>query len=388
MISWPGVGAVYQTALPLAWNNIMDSSRTINPTPLKGRGALSNADSRYRHTHSEAVDDGWEAQEIPSLHTTVSLDASKSILSRNDSPDIPFEQSLNPYRGCEHGCIYCYARPSHAYLGLSPGLDFETRLFAKPEAARLLRTALTRKRYTVSPLALGANTDPYQPIEREWRITRQVLEVLNEFRHPVIITTKSSLVERDIDIIAEMARHQRVQVNLSLTTLDGGLARSLEPRATSPERRLKTLCRLSEAGVPVMLLMSPIIPALNDTEIETLLARAAEAGARAADYILLRLPLELRDLFEEWLETHQPLKAQRVLNRLREVHGGDLYRPGFGIRQSGSGDYANMIRQRFSLAARRHGLDRSLPPLDCSAFRIPPEGPVQTDLFSEQTERG
>ena len=361
----------------------MDSSDQNTPMTIKGRGSVSNASSRFSSTRSEAIDDGWETQALPPLRTTVALDASQTIISRNDSPDIPFDRSLNPYRGCEHGCIYCYARPSHAYLGLSPGLDFETRLFAKPDAANLLRAELSRKRYTPSPIALGGNTDPYQPIEREWRITRQLLEVLQEFRHPVTVTTKSSMVERDMDILADMAQHGLAQVNISITTLTGELARTLEPRATAPERRLETIRRLSVAGIPVMLLMSPIIPALNDVEIEKMLARAAEAGAQAADFILLRLPLELRDLFKEWLEAHQPLRTQHVFSLLREVHGGDIYRSGFGVRQSGTGEYANMIRQRFRLAARRHALDNTLPPLDCSQFRVPQQGPIQQDMFAE-----
>jgi DNA repair photolyase len=353
----------------------------IPPVPIKGRGAASNRESRYAARHTEAIDDGWEPQERSPLRTTVGTDTARRILSRNDSPDIPFEHSLNAYRGCEHGCIYCYARPSHAYLGLSPGLDFESRLFAKPEAAALLRRELAHRNYVPSPIALGANTDPYQPIERDWRITRRVLEVLHECRHPVSITTKSALVERDVDLLAEMARQRLAQVRISITTLDRNLARVLEPRAAAPQRRLQTVARLREAGIPVTVLMAPIIPALTDGEIETLLARAAEAGAAHASYILLRLPLELKELFREWLEAHVPLRARHVLSLLEDAHGGRVYRSEFGLRQSGSGPYADMIGQRFRLASKRHGLNVPRLDLDTNLFRPPVSGPIQTRLF-------
>lgn len=362
-------------------NEETTSNPGFQPVPVKGRGAASNRDSRYSATSRETVDDGWTPAEPSPLRTTVSIETSRRIVSRNDSPDIPFEQSVNAYRGCEHGCVYCYARPSHAYLGLSPGLDFESRLFAKPDAAKLLRRELARKAYAPTPIALGANTDPYQPIEREWRITREVLEVLHECRHPVTITTKSALVERDLDLLAEMAQAGLAQVQISITTLDGNLARLLEPRAATPRRRLETIHRLSQAGIPVTVLMAPIIPALTDTEIETLLAQAAKAGAGGAGYILLRLPLELEDLFREWLVAHVPQRAEHVLSRLRDVHGGKTYRPRFGLRQSGSGAYADMIRQRFRLASKRNGLDGNAPQLDTRQFRPPTAGPVQTSLF-------
>ncbi|CAL1240074.1 PA0069 family radical SAM protein [Candidatus Methylocalor cossyra] len=354
------------------------------PTPLsprKGRGALSNPESRYSATVREPIDDGWSPEERSPLRTTVTREVAKGILSRNASPDIPFELSLNPYRGCEHGCIYCYARPSHAYLGLSPGLDFESRLFVKPDAAALLRKALAREGHVPTPIALGANTDPYQPIERQWRITRQVLEVLHECRHPLSLTTKSALVERDLDLLAALAAQRLVQVLISITTLDRSLARILEPRAAAPQRRLETVRRLSEAGIPVTVLMAPIIPALTDNEIETLLTQAAEAGAHGAGYVMLRLPLELEGLFREWLESHLPLRAQHVLARLRDIHGGTIYRSQFGLRQSGTGAYADLIRQRFRLALKRTGLNRRPIVLDSSQFRPPTGGPVQLDLF-------
>jgi DNA repair photolyase len=353
----------------------------IPPSPPKGRGAVSNRDSRFSATSREDIDDGWTPQERSPLRTTVVPESARRIISRNHSPDIPFEQSVNPYRGCEHGCIYCYARPSHAYLGLSPGLDFESKLFAKPDAAALLKKELARKNHIPTLIALGANTDPYQPIEREWHLTRAVLETLHECRHPVSITTKSALVERDADILADMAKAKLAQVQISITTLDRELARALEPRAAAPQRRLQTVRRLSEAGIPVTILMAPIIPVLTDGEIESLLARAAHAGATHAGYIMLRLPLELDELFGEWLAVHTPLQAHRVLDRLRDMYGGKSYRAEFGLRQSGSGPYADMIRQRFRLASKRNGLDAAALDLDTTQFRPPASGPVQTSLF-------
>jgi DNA repair photolyase len=311
----------------------------------------------------------------------VTIETSRRIISSNRSPDIPFDQSINPYRGCEHGCIYCYARPTHAYLGLSPGLDFESRLYAKPDAADCLRAELDRPGYQPAPLALGTNTDPYQPIERGWRITREILEVMRAFRHPVSVTTKSALVERDLDILSEMAQNRLAQVQISLSTLDHTLARTLEPRASAPRRRLETIRRLSVAGIPVTVLVAPVIPALSDNEIESVLAEAAAAGATQAGYNLLRLPLELRELFEDWLRTHAPLTANRVLGLLAECHGGQLYRAGFGLRQSGSGPYADMLRQRFQLSARRLHLAPARLNLETALFRRPASEPVQMDLF-------
>lgn len=350
-------------------------------TPLKGRGAVSNRDSRYSQTARERIDDGWEPPERTPLRTTVITETPRSIITRNDSPDIPFAQSVNAYRGCEHGCVYCYARPSHAYLGLSPGLDFESRLFAKPDAAKLLRKELARKNYRSTPIALGANTDPYQPIEREWRITRQVLEVLHECRHPVSITTKSALVERDLDLLSDMAGNRLAQVQISITTLNKELARVMEPRAATPQRRLQSIRRLREAGIPVTVMVAPVIPVLTDPELETILARAAEAGAAHAGCIMLRLPLELTQLFAEWLENHVPRKAQHVLSCLQDIHGGRTYQSQFGLRQSGSGPYAEMIHQRFRLAMKRNGLGSAELDLDTTRFHPPVTGPVQTNLF-------
>jgi DNA repair photolyase len=350
--------------------------------PLKGRGAVGNPDSRYNAHKHEAVDDGWTRDEpAPPLETTVTIETARTIISRNRSPDLPFEQSINAYRGCEHGCIYCYARPSHAYLGLSSGLDFESRLFAKPNAAELLRHELGRKGYVCKPIALGTNTDPYQPIERERRITRQILEVLRDCRHPVTITTKSALIERDIELLADLAGRNLAQVQISLTTLDRKLARVLEPRAAAPERRLAVMRRLSRAGIPVTAMIAPVIPFLTDAELENLLEHAAAAGAAHANYIILRLPLELKDLFSDWLEAHFPLKKKHVLDRLEELHGGRLYDPSFGTRHTGSGVFAELMRQRFRLALRRLGLNASVLKLDIAQFQAPGRGGEQLQLF-------
>ncbi|MBS1214015.1 MAG: radical domain protein [Proteobacteria bacterium] len=351
--------------------------------PLKGRGAVSNLDSRYNAHTREPVDDGWTADEAAEkLNTTVTEESARTIISRNRSPDLPFEQSVNAYRGCEHGCIYCYARPSHAYLGLSPGLDFESRLFVKPNAPELLVNELSGARYVCKPIAMGTNTDPYQPIEREHRITRRILEVLLACRHPVTVTTKSALIERDLDLLTALAERNLVQVQISLTTLDRQLSRLLEPRAAAPERRLVTIRRLSHAGIPVAAMIAPVIPFLTDAELECLLEQAAAAGASHAHYILLRLPLELKELFGDWLEVHYPLKRRHILNRLAEQHGGQLYDSSFATRQSGTGPFAELMRQRFRLAMRRQGLDRPLPLLDTSQFQPPrPKEPQQLSLF-------
>ena len=354
----------------------------MSSLPIRGRGATSNPDSRYLSQTKERVDDGWWPDDLPPLKTTVTTEYARSIISRNESPDIPFEQSINPYRGCEHGCSYCYARPGHAYLGLSPGLDFESRLRVKPDAAELLIRALSRKGYRVSPIALGANTDPYQPVEREWGITRQILEVLARCRHPVSITTKSALIERDVAILADMARDNLVQVQLSITTLDRTLARQMEPRAPTPPRRIQAMARLIEAGIPVTVMVAPIIPALNDAELEAILARAADIGVTRADYILLRLPLELETLFRDWLDTHYPTRAKHVWSLVQASHGGKIYRSEFGQRQTGTGPYADMIGQRFRLALKRLNLQpASLKTLNHEAF-VPPEPPTaQLSLF-------
>ncbi len=349
-----------------------------NP-PHKGRGATANPNGRYDLETCEAFDDGWDYFDaVAQLRTEVSLETARTIISRNQSPDIPFEQSLNPYRGCEHGCIYCFARPTHAYLGLSPGLDFETKLTAKPEAAKLLRKELQSRKYRCSSIALGANTDPYQPIERRFRITREILEVLSEFRHPCTITTKSALVERDIDLLAPMAENNLVQVNLSLTTLKPELSRTLEPRASSPQRRLQTITRLHENKIPVNVMVAPVIPVLTDSELECILKAAAEAGAQSAEYILIRLPLEVSELFEEWLNMHVPGQAQHVINRIRDCRSGRANDPRFGTRLRGEGVFADLIAQRFRIAARRLKLETTMQALDCSRFKT---GPVQMDLF-------
>ncbi|XSG84770.1 MAG: PA0069 family radical SAM protein [Methylohalobius sp. ZOD2] len=347
--------------------------------PHKGRGAVSNRDGRYNAVQHQAVDDGWaDVDPEPAPRTQVSRETPRTLIARNQSPDIPFEQSINAYRGCEHGCAYCYARPTHAYLGLSPGLDFETKLTAKPEAAKLLRRELQRPGYRCSPIALGANTDPYQPIERRYRITRQILEVLSEFNHPLTITTKSALVERDLDILAPMAEKNLVQVQLSITTLKPETARKLEPRASAPRRRLQAVTNLRDAGIPVRVMVAPVIPVLTDPELESILQAAAEAGAVSAAYMLVRLPLEVAELFEEWLHAHFPLQADHVLNRIRDVRGGRANDPRFGHRLRGEGLFAELIAKRFRIAARRFQLDADAPPLTTDLFR---GQPVQMALF-------
>lgn len=339
----------------------------------KGRGALSNPAGRFEPYRHVAEDDGWGQpdEELPPLATRVFTDHARTILTRNRSPDLPFEQSVNPYRGCEHGCPYCYARPSHAYLGLSSGLDFETVLFAKPQAAERLRAEIGRSGYRVRPIAFGTNTDPYQPVERRLRITRRLLEVLAACEHPLTIVTKSALVERDLDLLAPMARKNLVGVFLSLTTLDRELARRLEPRASAPPRRLEAVRRLSAAGVPVGVMFAPVIPALNDAEMEAVLEAAAVRGARFAGMGLLRLPYEVKDLFQEWLAEHYPLKAAHVMSRLREARGGRDNDPRFGLRLRGQGEYARLLAERFRLACRRLGLNREELVLDVTRFRPP-----------------
>ena len=350
----------------------------------KGRGAATNDSGRFEQERRVVFDDGWgsaDAEPAP-LSTVLAVDATRTIIARNDSPDIGFDRSINPYRGCEHGCIYCYARPSHAYLGLSPGLDFESRIFYKPNAAALLTQELRKKGYAAKPLALGSNTDPYQPAERKLKITRGILEVLRDFRHPVTIVTKSALVQRDIDILAEMARDRLAVVTVSVTTLDRSLARHMEPRAATPERRLETIAVLAEAGVPVGVLSAPMIPALNDREMENILKRAREAGASSAGYTLLRLPLELKALFEEWLEENAPQKASHVLSLVAQCHGGKIYDSAWSKRMTGAGPYAEMLAARFDRACRRLGFSpRTTHALDNSLFRPPPQRGDQLALF-------
>ncbi|MDD1619999.1 MAG: PA0069 family radical SAM protein [Methylococcaceae bacterium] len=346
------------------------------PLAYKGRGSISNVAGRFEKQSGHAEDDGWGSldAELPPLNTEVIVDNSRSLITYNDSPDIPFDRSINPYRGCEHGCIYCFARPTHAYLGYSAGLDFESRILIKPDAARLLREELGKRNYRCAPLALGTNTDPYQPLERRHRLMRQILEVLAETRHPVSIVTKSALIERDLDLLAPMAEQGLVWVGMSITTLDGTLARTLEPRAAAPQRRLETLSRLREAGVPTGVMMAPLIPVLNDHELEDIIKAAHEAGALSAEYILLRLPLEVADLFEEWLRRYYPLKADHVMNRVKESRGGKTYDAAFHQRQRGGGNYADLIGQRFRLIRKKLGLDRPQPPLRSDLFRKPSAG--------------
>jgi DNA repair photolyase len=341
---------------------------------IKGRGAADNPRGRFEKLERERDEEaGIESRP----ETVITLQQARSIISRNDSPDLPFTQSINPYQGCEHGCIYCYARPSHAYLGLSPGLDFETRLFAKENAAELLRQELSRPHYRCELISLGANTDPYQPAERKARITRGVLEVLWECRHPVGIVTKGSLVERDLDLLEPMAAEGLVQVFVSIGTLEGEIARTLEPRAAAPHRRVETLRRLAARGVPCGVLVAPVIPFLNDKDMEAVLEAAAAAGARTAGYTLLRLPWEVKDLFKHWLEQHAALKAAHIMARIRDMRGGRENDPHFGGRMRGEGPFAELLRRRFAVACKRLGLNAEERfRLDTGKFRRPrtPQG--------------
>ncbi len=348
---------------------------------LKGRGATLNPPGRFARALSQAVDDGWYREATPdSVATEVRAEAARTVIARNDSPDIPFAQSINPYRGCEHGCVYCYARPSHAYVDLSPGLDFETRLFYKADAARLLRAELARPGYRCMPIMLGANTDPYQPVEKRLRVTREILEVLLQLRHPLTVITKGALVLRDLDLLQEFASLNLVRVTVSLTTLDPELKRTLEPRAASPQARLRVIRALADAGVPVGVLTAPMIPAVNDAELEALLAAAAGAGATRAGYVLLRLPHEVKDLFRAWLEQHLPLRAAHVMSLIRQARDGRDNDPRFGQRMRGSGPWATMLRARFELARKRLGLSGERDPdLDTTRF-CPPRGSSQLEL--------
>jgi len=357
---------------------------------MKLRGAGSNIAGRFERLARDPFDDGWPRKEDPppEPRTQVTEERARSILATNDSPDVPFERSINPYRGCEHGCVYCYSRPSHAYLELSPGLDFETKLFAKTNALELLRAELSRPGYEVKPIAFGTNTDCYQPIERRWRIMRGILALLAECRHPLTIVTKSALIERDLDLLAPMARQNLVKAFVSITTLDEKLARRLEPRAASPRRRLDTIRALAAAGVPCGVMVAPVIPALTDKSLEAILEAAAQAGATMAGWIMLRLPHEVRPLFREWLASHYPERAEHVMSVIRQVRGGRENDPRFGSRMRGEGSFARLIEQRFEIACRRFGLNReddhmaSRGGLDCTLFR-PPDDFGQMRLFSE-----
>lgn len=345
---------------------------------IKGRGTADKIDGRFNTHQRETVEDGWFQEPENPPKTTVEIEHPKTIITRNQSPDLPFSQSINPYRGCEHGCIYCYARPSHAYLGLSPGLDFETRLTAKPNSAILLKKELAAKSYSCSPISLGANTDPYQPIEREYQITRQILQVLNETCHPCHIVTKSSMVERDIDILQQMARQNLVRVHLSVTTLDPALSRLLEPRASAPKRRLQTIETLRAAGIEVTVLIAPVIPVLTDAELENIVKAVTDAGALDVNYILLRLPLEVSPLFENWLQTHRPDQAQHILNRIHDLRGGKNNDPRFGHRLRGEGIFADLLAQRFRNITKKLQIDSKLGPLRQDLFQAPGQ---QLSLF-------
>jgi DNA repair photolyase len=376
----------------------MDLSGMPDPGPnvrfrsrqAAGRGAVSNPGVRFDSQDSAPFDDGWETLtqdvgDLPRLDTTLTRDSTKTAISWNTSPDIGFDRAVNPYRGCEHGCIYCYARPTHAYLGYSPGLDFETKLIYKPDVAELLEKELRKPGYQAKTLALGSNTDPYQPVERTLKLTRSILEVLDRYNHPVGIVTKSSGVLRDLDILSSMAKRNLARVHISVTTLDARLARVMEPRAATPARRLHAIAELTRAGVPAGVLAAPMIPALNDAEMEKILEASAKAGARHAGYVLLRLPLELRQMFEEWLNTHFPDRARHVLSLVRQTRAGNLNDPRFHSRFSGQGVYADLLARRFTRAARQFGFGEARTQLDCEQFTVPagapqPE-PSQMSLF-------
>ncbi|MBN9431254.1 MAG: PA0069 family radical SAM protein [Bosea sp.] len=354
----------------------------IDPDRRRGRGAETNASGRFEKLQSIPFDDGWQTlDELPPFKTEVQAEKAKVIITRNDSPDIAFDRSINPYRGCEHGCIYCFARPSHAYMGLSPGLDFESKLFFKPDAAALLERELSAPGYKPRTIAIGTNTDPYQPIERQHRMMRDILEVLERFNHPVGIVTKSALVMRDIDILSRMAERGLAKVAISVTTLDRHLARVMEPRAATPPRRLETIRTLAAAGIPVGVLTAPIIPALNDSEIERILDATAEAGAGEAGYVILRLPLEVADLFREWLLRHYPDRYRHVLSVMRSMRGGKDYDSTFGKRQKGEGPYAWQIGRRFEIATRRLGMNRRNLRLRTDLFSPPVKPQAQLSLF-------
>lgn len=362
---------------------------TSKPLPVKGRGTVANPRNRYTLIHSVMEDDGWpnaadadnESKQL--LSTEVRPEYVKSMISRNSSPDVPFEQSVNPYRGCEHGCVYCFARPTHAYWDLSPGLDFETKLFYKPNAVDVLQKQLEQKSYQCKPLVLGSNTDPYQPIEKFYTITRQILELLAAYRHPVSIITKGALIERDIELLSNMAKDGLCSVKVSVTTLDNELKNKLEPRAASPSARLRAVKQLTAAGIPTGILMAPIIPMINDSEIESVLKQCREAGAHTADYVFLRLPREVKDLFYEWLGQHYPDKAGHVISLIRQSREGQDYQSNFVTRMQATGVYADLIRQRFVLARKKLGFEsREQDQLNCRLFNPSVNDPSQPDFFA------
>ena len=348
--------------------------------PLRGRGALSLPDDRYSEFNREHLDDGWQQEDRQSRATSLIADNSKKIINYNDSPDVPFDRSINPYRGCEHGCVYCFARPTHAYLGLSPGLDFETQLTYKPNAAALLQQELAKRSYICKPITLGINTDAYQPIERRLGITREIIRVLHDAHHPFTVVTKSSLIERDVDLLSAMAKKRLVHVAVSVTTLNRQLSRHLEPRAATPQRRLQTIQRLRDVGIPVMVLVAPVIPVLTEYELEKILQAVRKAGALDAGYVLLRLPHETKELFEQWLTHYHPLKAKHVMNRIRDCRGGKLYDATYGKRMVGEGPYAELLSKRFS-KMKAQLMFQGMPSLDCNEFNKPVLKGSQLTLF-------
>lgn len=376
-------GALDAESGPQAANRMLSQSRLrVDAGRSRGRASQVNPSGRYEPVSREDFDDGWNTlEELPPFKTEVQVERARSIITRNTSPDISFDRSVNPYRGCEHGCVYCFARPSHAYQGMSPGLDFESRLFVKPDAAKLLEKELAKPGYKVEPLAIGTNTDPYQPIEREWMVMRAILEVLERHNHPVGIVTKSALVTRDIDILSRMAEKGLAKVALSVTTMDRKMARTMEPRASTPSKRLEALKVLNDAGIPASVMVAPIIPGLNDHEIEKILDAAAGLGAREAGYVLLRLPLEVAPVFKEWLLRHYPERYRHVMSLVRSMRGGKDYDAEWGKRMRGTGPYAWQIGRRFELAAKRFGLNTSRLKLRTDLFTAPIEESAQLSLL-------
>jgi len=350
---------------------------------VKGRASLANETPRFEAHTRENTSDGWDSadDELPVLRTEVREERVRTAINRVRSPDLPFDRTLNPYRGCEHGCIYCYARPSHAYLNLSPGLDFETKLIARPNMAEVLDQELRARRYKVAPIAIGTNTDPYQPVEMDYGIMRELLEVLARFNHPVAIVTKGSLIERDMDLLAPMAAKGLVRVGISVTSLDRNLSRKLEPRVPAPQRRLAIIGRLSEAGIPVRAMISPMIPGLTDHELENIMRACRDAGAESASWIMLRLPREVSPLFQAWLKAHYPAKVEKVMGKLRDMHGGKEYSTDWHKRMRGNGPYAALLGARFRQTAARLGLDQDVTPLRCDLFEIPLQQGAQMALF-------
>jgi len=374
--------ALRRPPAPLPSTPAGETGPAVDRDRRRGRGTASNASGRYEPLARVAFDDGWQGlEQLPPFKTTVTVDTTRKIIARNDSPDISFDRSINPYRGCEHGCVYCFARPTHAYLGLSPGLDFESKLFMKPNAPELLERELSAPDYSPKTIAIGTNTDPYQPIERRYQLMRRILEVLDRAGHPVGIVTKSALVLRDLDILTRMAKRDLVKVAISVTTLDPKLARVMEPRAATPARRLGALRELVKAGVPASALVAPVIPAINDAEIERILEAVAETGVRYAGYVLLRLPLELKDLFRQWLIENFPDRYRHVINLIRETHGGKDYDSSWGKRMTGSGPIAWMIGRRFEVASERLGFNLTSVKMTTEHFRPPRPAAEQLDLF-------